>query len=177
MLHERPVIPSTLQHEVLDHLHACHGCANGVFQRATASVFWPGYRQYINNFQSSCKTCSRISPRNPNLPPSTTIDSPEFPFQSICADFFSYAGKNYLIIVDRYSNWLSVQKLKRDTATHLTSALRDYFSHFGVATTLSSDGESIFVSAEMTAFCSRWGVNQRISSAYYPRSNKEQKKV
>ena len=24
----------------------------------------------------------------------------------------------------------------------------------------------------MTAFCSRWGVNQRVSSAYYPRSNK-----
>ena len=51
-------------------------------------------------------------------------------------------------------------------------ALHQYSTHFGIPEILSSDGASGFTSAEMTAFCSRWGITQRISSAHYARSNK-----
>ena len=137
-----------------------------MFQRASSDLYWPNFRQI------ACGTCRRIAPSNPDMPPSTPLDTPEYPFQSICADFFSHAGKTYLIIVDRYSNWLSVQKLPKDNSTNLIKTLRDYFSHFGIATVFSTDGASIFVSAETTEFCRRRGVRQRISSAYFPRSNK-----
>ena len=172
MLYDRPVIPESLRPEVVEHLHACHGCANGMFQRASSDLYWPGYRQDINAYQAACSTCRRIAPSNPDMPPSTPLDMPEYPFQSICADFFSHAGRTYLIIVDRYSNWLSIQKLTRDNSTNLINTFRDYFTHFGIATILSSDGASIFTSTETMDFFRRWGVKQRISSAYYPRSNK-----
>ena len=165
MLYDRPVIPESLRQEILEHLHACHGCANGMFQRASSDLYWPHFRQDINSYQIACGTCRRIAPSNPDMPPSTPLDTPEYPFQSICADFFSHAGKTYLIIVDRYSNWLSVQKLPKDNSTNLIKTLRDYFSHFGIATVFSTDGASIFVSAETTEFCRRRGVRQRISSA------------
>ena len=172
MYYDRPVIPVGLRQEVTEHLHAAHGCANTMFQRATNTVYWPAYRQDINTFQSACTTCRRIAPSNPCMPPSTPLDFPEYPFQSICMDFFTHAAKNYLIIVDRYSNWLSVLKLPKDTSSNVIKALREYFTHFGICSTLSSDGASVFTSAEMAEFRTRWGFKQRISSAYFPRSNK-----
>ena len=143
-----------------------------MFQRATYSVYWPGYREDINKFQSVCSTCRRIAPSNPAMPPSTPLDLPSFPFQSICMDFFTYAAKNYLIIVDRYTNWLTIQRLLKDNTSNVIKALREYFSNFGICDTLSSDGASVFTSAEMSQFSYRWGFKERISSAYFPRSNK-----
>ena len=172
MHYDRPVIPASLRQEVMEHLHAAHGCANGMFQRASNTVYWPGYRQDINAFQAACSTCRRIAPSNPCMPPSTPLDTPTYPFQSICADFCTFSAKNYLIIVDRYSNWLSIIRLTKDNSSNLIMALRDYFSHFGICSTLSSDGASVFTSAEMAEFRSRWGFKHRVSSAYFPRSNK-----
>merc|ERR1719154_652447 len=115
-----------------------------MFSRASSTLYWPCYRQEINDFQAACSTCRRIAPSNPSMPPSDQPEIPEYPFQSICADFFTHAAKNYLIVVDRYSHWLSIMKLTRDNSSHLIQALRDYFTHFGIATTISSDGASIF---------------------------------
>ena len=98
--------------------------------------------------------------------------TPQYPFQSIVCDFFTVAGQNYAALADRYSNWLSVLKLKRDTSEELIAVLRNYFATFGVPELFSTDGASIFTSNTFRDFCARWGIEQRISSAYHPRSNK-----
>ena len=46
----------------------------------------------------------------------------------------------------------------------------NYFATFGIAETFSSDGASIFTFAAFKDFCSRWGIQQRISSAHFPQS-------
>ena len=50
--------------------------------------------------------------------------------------------------------------------------LRLYFSTYGIAEVIASDGAAVFTSDAMKKFCANWGVTQRISSAYYPQSNK-----
>ena len=75
-------------------------------------------------------------------------------------------------LTDRYSNWLSILKLDKDTSNALIDALRNYFVTFGVPELLSTDGASIFTSYTFRDFCIRWAVKQRVSSAYHPRSNK-----
>ena len=75
-------------------------------------------------------------------------------------------------MADRYSNWLSVLVLPQDDSQHLIQALREYSTYFGIPRLLSSDGASIFTSAETEEFCKRWGIEQRISSSYHPVSNK-----
>ena len=55
---------------------------------------------------------------------------------------------------------------------HVIAALREYFARWGIAKELTSDGASVFTSAECKAFFYRWGVRHRVSSAYYPRANK-----
>ena len=80
------------------------------------------------------------------MPPRLPV-APQYPFQSIVCDFFTVAGQNYAALADRYSNWLSVIKLKQDTSIELIKALRGYFSTFGVPEKFSSDGASIFTSS------------------------------
>ena len=58
----------------------------------------------LSIYRANCKTCSRYQPSNPALPP-VEPEAPVYPFQSICADFLTISGHNFLAIVDRYSNW------------------------------------------------------------------------
>ena len=172
MLQTKPVIPHSLQQEVMQHLHASHAGANSMFQRALQSVYWPGYRESIRQFQGQCQKCKYIAPSNRPDVNKTLPDFPPYPFHTICMDFFTHAGKNYLVIVDKYSNWLNVLKPVKDDSASVIKMLRQYFSTYGIAEIMSSDGAKVFTSDAMKTFCANWGVTQRISSAYYPQSNK-----
>ena len=171
LLHDRPVIPMSLRPTVMSHLHAGHQGANAMFERASSSVYWPNFRADILNFKAACATCSRYQPSNPAMPP-VLPESPAYPFQSICADFFSLHSKSFLVIVDRYSNWLSILQLHRDTSEELVRALREYFSIFGIPLSFTSDGAKVFTSKIVEEFFEKYGVIHRITTAYNPRSNK-----
>ena len=60
LLYDRPVIPQALRHDILQHLHAGHAGCNMMFSRASSCLYWPHYREDINKFQASCKTCRLI---------------------------------------------------------------------------------------------------------------------
>ena len=171
LLHDRPVIPRSLQQAVLAHLHAGHQGANSMFERASTSLFWPNYRADIINYRAACAVCSRYQPSNPAMP-AIIPESPAYPFQSICADFFTLNSFNYLIIIDRYSNWLSVFRLDRDTSEEFLKILREYIAIFGIPTIFTSDGAKVFTSKAVEEFCDRYGIVHRVTTAYNARSNK-----
>ena len=168
---DRPLIPVSLRDEVLQHLHAAHSGSTTMSSRATQSVFWPGMSQEITSTRAHCTPCTRSAPSNP-AQPAHPPTQPDFPFSHCCMDFFQVGGRNYLAMVDRYCGWLSVLQLDRDDSAHVISALREYFSRWGIAKELTSDGASVFTSAEIKSFFHRWGVKHRVSSSYYPRANK-----
>ena len=74
--------------------------------------------------------------------------------------------------MDRFSNWLSILQLAKDTSEELIRILREYFSIFGIPLTFTSDGAKVFTSRAMEEFFDRYGVIHRITTAYNPRSNK-----
>ena len=99
--------------------------------------------------------------------------SPEFPFQMICADYFDIKGKSWLVIVDRFSGWLSLHYYPREaTASDLIKSLKDYFCTFGICDQFSSDDGPQFRSQQFKEFLKAWGVKEhRVSAAYHPKSN------
>ena len=168
---DRPLIPASLRPEVLEHLHAAHSGVTGMYSRASQSVFWPNMKQDIIAKRLGCKACTVAAPSNPHLPPTEPVQ-PSYPFSHICMDFFTVEQGNYLEIVDRYSGWLSIFRLVRDDSANVIAVLREYFATWGAAEETSSDGASVFTSAECKDFFERWGVRHRVSSAYHARSNK-----
>ena len=167
---ENPLIPPALRPETLEILHAGHSGVSTMLARAKQSLFWPSLHKEIMNLRAHCKECTYIAPSNPALPPEAPVQ-PDFPFSHICMDFFQVEA-TYLAIVDRYTNWLSVFRLPKDDSANVIAVLRRYFARWGVAKEVTSDGASVLCSASMENFLKRWGVNHRVSSAYYPRANK-----
>ena len=125
----------------------------------------------IERTRRECRSCDVSAPSQPSAPP-TPLPSPAYPFEQICADYFNYGGSKYLVIVDRFSNWLSVQQVKAGAGAEvLVKLLRKHFLTYGVSVEIATDGGLEFVSSVTQDFLSQWGVRHRLSSAYHPHSN------
>ncbi len=93
-----------------------------MISRAEALIFWPGITTDIHAIRANCSYCNQMAPSQGALPPISPIIA-AYPFQCICADYFHYQGVNYLVIVDRYSNWPIVKKTQ-DGSQGLIAVLR-----------------------------------------------------
>ena len=168
---DRIIVPTSLQPEILDHLHSAHQGVSGMSSRATAAVYWPGMQSDIERKRAACSSCNSSTPSQP-APPPTPLPQPSFPFEQVCSDYFSHGGKNYLIIVDRYSGWLSIYSVsKGEGAEMLIKTLKTHFCTFGISSELASDGGPEYKASSTQRFLRAWGVHHRLSSAYYPHSN------
>lgn len=115
--------------------------------------------------------CNVYAPSQAKLPPHEP-EMPEFPFQQLAADHFTWAGKDYLILVDRFSGWLNVHHCPDNTnSSYLITVLRMQFIQFGRSLQLSSDRGSKFTCGDVDAFLKKWDVEPRLSSSYNPHSN------
>ena len=167
---DRPLIPAGLRAQVLDILHAGHAGTSSMQARTTQAMFWPGMSQDIAERRAGCRECTYRAPSQPaQQPQAPTV--PDHPFSHVCMDFFHLDGY-YLAVCDRFSNWLSVFKFRKDDTKAVISMLRQYFARYGIAKEISTDGQRTLCSAEMEDFLARWGVRHRISSAYHPHANK-----
>ena len=135
----RILIPASLRREVLGNLHSAHQGVSSMMSRAESSVFWPGISQDVQHIRDRCNDCNTMAPSQLNLPPRPLL-YPTYPFELVCADYFMYRGNNFLVIVDRYSNWPTVIKTYDMDARTLIKALKDYSMIFGIPAELSSDG-------------------------------------
>ena len=168
---QRLIIPKKLRQEVLKQLHSSHQGIERTRRRARQSVYWPGIDNDIKNVVASCRKCQQLLP---SQQPEPIIIEPEpfYPFQAVSADYFSYAGKQYLIYVDRKSGWPMVKMYNQEaTAKKLINTLRKFFSATGVPEVFRSDNGPQFVATEFRKFLFEWGVRINTSSPYYPQSN------
>ena len=167
----RILIPLKLRTAITEHLHIGHQCVTSMKANARQRFFWPGMSAQIQNKRNQCRRCNDIAPSN-RREPSTQTTHPEYPFQKTVTDIFHMAGQTYVVYADRFSGWTEVASTKHDAkSATICNILRRYFINFGVPEELSSDGGPQYDCFEMKSFLKKWGVKQRLSSAYFPQSN------
>ena len=114
----RVFIPKSLHGEVVWALHRAHQGATGMALRASETVWWPGLSRDLQLIREPCGKCVRNAPSHPAAP-LHPLPSPEYHFQLVSADYFTYSGSMYLVVVDRYSGWPTVLKCKEDSYAEL----------------------------------------------------------
>lgn len=167
----RVVVPAALRKSVLRRLHDSHRGAEATKRRAKQTVFWPGINADITNVVRACDACQTLLPSQ-QQEEYRNDDHPTRPFESISADFFSVAGKSFLVIVDRLSGWPVVFSCGKDTTAAATiKQFNRYFSEKGAPVRLRTDGGPQFTSKEFQDFLQRWNVRHVITSPHHPQSN------
>ena len=166
---QRIVVPPSLRQPVLNALHAAHQGVSAMRARAMDSVYWPDITNDIARIRDQCTHCHRMAKSNPMQPPSELI-LPDYPFQMISSDYFTYNSKEYVVSVDRYSNWPMVYR-SESGAEGLIKRLRETFVTFGIPEELTSDGGPQFKAGKTQDFLNAWEVRHRISSVANPHAN------
>ena len=119
----RIVVPAALRKDVLRALHCAHQGSTSMTLRAADTVWWPGVAKDIARVREGCSKCSENTPSQSAAPPKP-IPLPDYHFQMVSSDYFSYSGHKYLVAVDRYSGWPLVVRARDETAEELVRVLR-----------------------------------------------------
>lgn len=167
----RLVVPRKLRKDVLQRLHSSHQGIGRTRSRARQSVYWPGIDNDIKNIVEACKDCHELLPSQ-QKEPFMSEEEPSRPFESTSGDYFSHAGKTYLIYVDRLSGWPMVKMYNQEaTAAKLITTLRKFFAATGIPEVFRSDNGPQLTAGNFRRFLQNWAVRISPSSPYYPQSN------
>ena len=157
----RLLIPAAMRREVLRHLHESH---QGLVRTKQLD-------NDIDNIISSCKQCQDHLPSNPREPIAFK-PTPGRPFQELAIDFCAYAGHDFLVLVDCYTDWPDVIHMGHSTTTrHLLAVLKQAFCRSGVPDVIWSDQGPQFMSKTFRDFSVEWGFRHVTSTPTYPQSN------
>ena len=143
---------------------------------ARQCVYWPGINEDIRKMVEACPTCQRHHPQEPRQPLQPT-PAPECPWQHIGADFFTFDGFEYLVIVDYYTKMPFIRKIppSQCNAAKTISVLKELFSEHGIPETIRSDNGPQFASHQFAEFAKEWNFDHTTSSPRNPRSNGQAK--
>lgn len=165
----RMVIPTSKREELVRKLHASHMGIEKTKQLARQHYYWPGIDHDIEMFVRRCSTCSQ-NRRRQQKQPLIPHPVPDYPWQKVGCDIFTFRGQDHLLVVDYFSKYIEVEKLTSKTATGVITKLQIIFSRYGVPESLVADNMPC-ASAEFLRFAKDWNFQIVTSSPNYPQSN------
>lgn len=123
----------------------------------------------INNFVKTCTTCQKYAKNNPKQP-LKLYTIPLYPWQQVAVDIATFQKHDYLVIVDKYSNWPEVVQLSSESASEVALHLQNAFARHGIPETVISDNNP-FNSVTFNDFAKEWGFQTVFTSTHFPQSN------
>lgn len=166
---DRIIVPLSLRKYILSLLHEAHLGINKTRARAREIFYWPLMNLNIEAVVQNCLTCnvfSKSTSREPLIP----HDIPNLPFSKVCCDILEYESKSYLVMMDYFSKWIELKRIKKKDSREIIRVWIEIFSFLGVSREMIADNVP-FNSFECKDFAKRWGMEIVTSSPRYPKSN------
>ncbi|QQP41502.1 Uncharacterized protein FKW44_015903 [Caligus rogercresseyi] len=164
----RIIVPVPFRRTILTKLHSSHQGIRRAREMARALYYWPGMNNDILNIVNSCSKCIEYKPSQPQEPLQSTNSSR--PLSSISVDLFQCTGKNYIVVVDRFTGWPSVSPLRRTSTEGIITVIYDWCLEFGFPDTIRTDGGPQFRS-QFKKFCEDNNIIHELTSPYHSQSN------
>jgi len=165
----RIIIPKTMRKNILNQLHEPHFGINKTLNRAKSSVFWPNICNEIENIVTHCQICQLNAPKN-QKEPLIPHEIPNEPYKKIACDILEHNSKSYLSVVDFYSKWIDLVKLKGKTARDVNTELIKLFATFGIPRIIVADNMP-FGSYETKQFAKKYDIIIKNTSPEYAQAN------
>ena len=167
---QRVIVPKAMRPEILSRIHSSHQGVASCLRKARDIVFWPGMSAEIKDQVEKCSVCAEFQAKNASQP-MLSHQIPDRPWSKIATDLFTLHSKNYITVVDYFSDFIEVSELQDTTSTSVIKALKEQFSRHGIPDTVVSDNGSQFSSQEFHEFALSWEFNHVTSSPHHPKSN------
>ncbi|KAK3091320.1 hypothetical protein FSP39_018897 [Pinctada imbricata] len=167
---EAIVIPQSLRSDIKARLHSSHLGYDSMVRRARGTVFWPNINSDIRQIADNCVACQELKPK-PTKTPLMQHDDGQSPWNKIGLDLFEIQGRNYLVSIDYYTNFIEVDYLWKTTSAEVIRVLKKQFARFGIPSKIISDGGPQFTSSEFARFTRNWKIKHRTSSPNHQRAN------
>ncbi|XP_052819930.1 uncharacterized protein K02A2.6-like [Mya arenaria] len=159
-----------MQSQMLELIHTGHMGVEKCLRRARDVMFWPGISADITNLVLKCNTCIKHRNSNPKEP-LIPLEIPDYPWQIIGTDLFTWENRNYLLIVDYYSRYFEVKELPNMKSTTVINRMKGIMARWGISEKVISDGGPCYISQEFADFAKEWDFNHQTISPYHSQSN------
>ena len=167
---ERIIIPRSVRKTILANLHQAHLGIEKTKLRARETVFWPGINNDIEQVVQSCNICLESRNMHAKEPMLTSV-IPEYPFEIVGTDLFFWNGQEYIIVVDYYSRFWEIERLRKTDSSVIIQKLKAIFSRYGIPKVVRSDNGPQYSSKLFEHFAKNWGFIHETSSPKYPQGN------
>lgn len=172
-----------IRRDILAHCHddpaAGHFGLQKTFELVNRTFYWPGMRQFVKTFVSSCDTCQRNkSPRHKPYGLLQSLPIPETPWSSISMDFIvqlppSNGFTSILVFVDRLTKMAHFAPTHDEVDAAGTVAL--FLDHVvrthGLPDDIVSDRGTTFTAQFTQACMDALRVKQNLSTAFHPQTD------
>ena len=141
---------------MLRKIHKVHQGYDSSIRRAQEWLFWPGMQSDIRETCLSCGICSQYHAERPTEP-MLSHKIPSRPRSKISVDLFALDGKQYLVMVDHYSDYFKLESLRNVAASTVIRAMKRNFMRHQIPDTCISDNGPQFDSHEFSRFARDYG--------------------
>ncbi|KAK3736228.1 hypothetical protein QZH41_007340 [Actinostola sp. cb2023] len=167
---QRLIIPKALRSEVTARIHSSHLGIESCLRKARDLVFWPSMNSEIKEAITNCSICAEYQAKQQRQP-MQSHQIPDRPWSCLSSDLFTLHNKEYVVLVDSYSDFVEVRHLKTTTSATLIEFYKEQFSRHGIPDVLMTDNGPQYTSREFTDFAREWEFKHLSSSPHHSRSN------
>ncbi|XP_026050672.1 uncharacterized protein K02A2.6-like [Astatotilapia calliptera] len=169
------VIPQSMRKDMLQRIHEGHLGVEKCKRRAREAVYWPGINRDIEEMIQKCETCLKHHYKQ-TKEPILAADLPTAPWQKVGTDLFHLDGKDYVLVIDYYSNYPEVAQLSSTSAQSVITHMKGFFARHGIPQCVISDNGPQYDCREFSDFAKQYGFQHITSSPLYPQVNGQAEK-